>query len=119
MALIDKLKHILALEKKEVKKVIDLDVQKQGNKKYPYGKGSSLSEEEKKSRISLLTQREYELYMLLLEGFTLKESANQLFIKYSTANTHMTGIYKKLGINSRAELIINYYCIKESKIKGP
>ena len=59
-------------------------------------------------RIALLTPREHELFLLLLEGYTLKESAKQLSIKYSTANTHMTGIYKKLEVNSRAELIIRY-----------
>jgi DNA-binding CsgD family transcriptional regulator len=67
-----------------------------------------IAEEEKRERVSQLTPREYELYLLLLEGFTLRESAKQLSIKYSTANTHMTGIYKKLGVRSRAELIINY-----------
>ena len=60
------------------------------------------------SKISLLTPREHQLFLLLLEGYTLKESAKQLSVKYSTANTHMTGVYKKLDVNSRAELIIRY-----------
>lgn len=67
----------------------------------------------RQSRVNLLTPREYDLYLLLLEGFTLKECAKQLSIKYSTANTHMTSIYKKLGVNSRAELIINYRSAKK------
>lgn len=46
--------------------------------------------------------------MFLLEGYTLKETANQLGIGYSTANTYQTAIYRKLHVNSRAELIINY-----------
>ena len=58
--------------------------------------------------ITFLTPRERDLFLLLLEGYTLKESAKKLDIKYSTANTHMTGIYKKLNVNSRAELIIRY-----------
>lgn len=62
----------------------------------------------KQAQISQLTPREHDLYLLLLEGFTLKESAKRLGVKYSTANTHMSGIYKKLGVRSRAELIINY-----------
>lgn len=60
------------------------------------------------SLVKILTPRESQLYHLLLEGFTLKESAEALSIKYSTANTHMTGVYKKLKVNSRAELIIKY-----------
>jgi DNA-binding CsgD family transcriptional regulator len=66
------------------------------------------SDEEQRRRLALLTPRERELFLLLLEGYTLKESAKRLSVKYSTANTHMTGIYKKLNVNSRAELIIRY-----------
>ena len=55
-----------------------------------------------------LTPREVDVFRLLLEGYTLRETADQLGVKYSTANTHMTAIYKKLGVNSRAELIIRY-----------
>lgn len=73
-----------------------------------YNNQLNIDENDKKKRVSLLTPRERELYLLLLEGFTLKESAQRLSIKYPTANTHMTGIYRKLGVNSRAELIINY-----------
>ncbi len=56
-----------------------------------------------------LTPRELDVFRLLLKGYTLQETANQLSVKYSTANTHMTAIYKKLGVNSRAELIIRYH----------
>lgn len=63
---------------------------------------------EPSERLALLTLREREFFLLLLEGYTLKESAKRLNVKYSTANTHMTGIYKKLGVHSRAELIIQY-----------
>ena len=70
---------------------------------------TNLTENERKKRIMSLTPREHDLFLLLLEGFTLKESAKQLSVKYSTANTHMTGIYKKLNVNTRAELIINYH----------
>lgn len=84
-----------------------------------YGKRLNITEDDKKKRVVLLTPREHDLYLVLLEGFTLKESAEQLSIKYSTANTHMTGIYKKLGVNSRAELIINYRYIDGANNKGP
>jgi len=60
-------------------------------------------------RLTLLTPRERDLFFLLLDGYTLKESAKQMSVKYSTANTHMTGIYKKLNVKSRAELIIKYH----------
>ncbi len=73
-----------------------------------YDQKPDMDEAYKQRQIALLTPREQELFLLLLEGYTLKESAQKLSIKYSTANTHMTSIYKKLGVNSRAELIINY-----------
>jgi DNA-binding CsgD family transcriptional regulator len=69
-------------------------------------------EKSKIKKVMQLTPREYDVYLLLLEGYTLKECADKLSIKYSTANTHMTGVYKKLGINTKAELIINYRDIK-------
>ncbi len=69
---------------------------------------STLSGNEQTRRLAFLTPRERELFLLLLEGFTLKESAKQLSVQYSTANTHMTSIYKKLQVKSRAELIIRY-----------
>jgi DNA-binding CsgD family transcriptional regulator len=83
-----------------------------------YGKLLTSTESEKQKQVTLLTPRERDLYLLLLEGFTLKESAEQLLIKYSTANTHMTGIYKKLGVKTRAELIINYREIKGDKLNS-
>ena len=70
------------------------------------------NKEKKFNNVSTLTQREFEMFHLLVEGYTLKECAAQLSIKYSTANTHMTSIYKKLEVNTKAELIIKYRGIK-------
>mgnify|MGYP000882370581 CR=1 FL=1 len=57
---------------------------------------------------SLLTARETDVFRLLVEGYTLQETADRLGVKYSTVNTHVTALYKKLGVRSRAELIIGY-----------
>ncbi len=69
---------------------------------------------ERDERLLALTRRERELLLLLLDGCTLKEAAGALSVQYSTANTHMTSLYKKLGVTSRPELIIQYreLCIK-------
>lgn len=69
----------------------------------------NLSYEEKSESIDNLSAQERETYLLLLEGFTLKECAKQMGIKYSTVNTYTTAVYKKLKVNTRAELIINYH----------
>lgn len=55
-----------------------------------------------------LTARELDVFRLLLEGYTIQETADMLGVKYSTVNTHMTAIYRKLSVTSRAELIIRY-----------
>lgn len=68
----------------------------------PEGNCPELDDSEKKERISGLTKREH------IEGYTLRETAARLKIAYSTANTHQMAIYKKLGVNSKAELIINF-----------
>lgn len=99
MALFDRLKRIWAPESGK---------KGNGGEASAYGRQINLAKDEKQKKIAALTPREHDLFLLLLEGFTLRESARQLSVKYSTANTHMTGIYKKLGVNSRAELIINY-----------
>ena len=58
--------------------------------------------------LSGLPPRETDVFLLLLEGYTLRETAALLGVKYSTANTHMTAVYKKLEVNSPAEPIIRY-----------
>lgn len=85
----------------------------------PYGKRLDISAEEKNRRINSLTQREKETFLLLLEGYKLKETANRLGIGYSTANTYQTAIYRKLCVNSRAELIINYLDAGGNKSEEP
>lgn len=81
----------------------------------PYGKKLGISRDEKVKLTQSLTPREKETYQLLLEGYTLKETAKQLEIGYSTANTYQTAVYRKLHVNSRAELIINYHDISALK----
>jgi DNA-binding CsgD family transcriptional regulator len=73
-----------------------------------YGKKLNLTTSEKLELVAKLTPREKETFFILLGGYSLKETAKQLGISYSTANTHQTAIYKKLHVNSRAELIISY-----------
>ena len=70
-------------------------------------RGRNASKAEAK-KLPDLTARELDVFRLLLEGYTLQETADLLGVKYATVNTHTTAIYKKLGVKSRAELIIRY-----------
>ncbi len=63
---------------------------------------------EKARRMKSLTRRERETFEALVQGYTLAQTAQLLGVKYPTANTHSTNLYRKLGVNSKAELIIEY-----------
>ena len=56
-----------------------------------------------------LTLREQETADLVSRGLSNKEIANQLFITEKIVKFHLTSIYKKLNVKSRAQLII--YCL--------
>ena len=71
-------------------------------------RAKSASKQELHARIDKLSVREREVFVLLLEGHTLRQIADILNLKYSTINTHHTKLYKKLQVNSRPELIITY-----------
>ncbi|MEN6351701.1 MAG: helix-turn-helix transcriptional regulator, partial [Syntrophomonas sp.] len=53
-----------------------------------------------------LSKRETEVCQLLIQGYTLRQISAVLSIGYSTVNTYCTSLYRKLGINSRIELLI-------------
>lgn len=55
-----------------------------------------------------LTPRERDVFDLLIKGTKLKDIAVELGVKFSTINTHQKKVYKKLGVNSRAECILRY-----------
>jgi DNA-binding NarL/FixJ family response regulator len=56
-----------------------------------------------------LTRREREILALLTSGLSNKEIAEKLFISVRTAERHVSNIYDKLGVHSRAETIIWSY----------
>lgn len=55
-----------------------------------------------------LTIRELELIEILSEGVANKVAADMLGVTYFTVNQHLKNIYKKLNINSKAQLISWY-----------
>ena len=62
-------------------------------------------------RLHKLTPKERAVLDLLLEGCTMKQTAQRLGVAYSTVNTHTNAIYRKLQVNSRAQLILAYHRI--------
>lgn len=62
-----------------------------------------------------LTPREKEVCALLLNAHTLRQIAGDLGIAYSTVNVHYTNLYRKLGINSRVELLVKFGVLESEK----
>ena len=56
------------------------------------------------TQLNGLTERQREVYNLIVSGKTNKEIMTELFIEQSTLKSHINQIYKKIGIKSRREL---------------
>lgn len=52
-----------------------------------------------------LSQRELQILSQLYKGAPLKEFANSLFITESTLKTHLSSIYRKMGVRNRVQAI--------------
>jgi DNA-binding NarL/FixJ family response regulator len=60
------------------------------------------------NEVSDLTTRELEILELLAKGFQSKEISGQINISYWTVVTHVTHIYEKLHVRSRAEAVAKF-----------
>jgi DNA-binding NarL/FixJ family response regulator len=57
------------------------------------------------SNPALLTRRELDVLQLLKEGLQNKEIATKLFISAKTVDHHISAIFFKLDVNSRAKAV--------------
>ena len=71
----------------------------QSSRPIPLTRGAPLDHER-------LTPRESEVLTYLSKGFTIKEIASLMGIKWFTVNDHIKSIYKKLNVSSRAEAAV-------------
>lgn len=62
-----------------------------------------------------LTSREMEILMLMTQGKTNQEIADELFIALKTAKTHVSNILSKLDVQDRTQAVI--YAFKHSLVK--
>ena len=60
-----------------------------------------------------LSNREAEVAELVSKGLSNKEVANQLFVTEKTVKFHLTNIYKKMNVKSRAQLIV--WCMPHTR----
>jgi len=60
------------------------------------------------TKVSSLTNREREIFSILLTEKSPKEIAYLLKVSYYTVDFHRKNLYRKLGIRSRTELFARY-----------
>lgn len=55
---------------------------------------------------NILTQRELEIYNLLVKNKSTKEIASNLSISEKTVRNHVSNVIQKLGVTSRTQAIL-------------
>ncbi|OLY92366.1 LuxR C-terminal-related transcriptional regulator [Cnuella takakiae] len=69
------------------------------------------------SRLPQLTDREQDLYQLLLKGWDNKRMAAHLQISGATVNFHLKNIFIKMEVRSRAELLARHLELVAKQVK--
>ncbi|MET3290613.1 helix-turn-helix domain-containing protein [Brevibacillus fluminis] len=64
----------------------------------------------------LLTNREREVFELLVQDKTTKEIAGQLFISEKTVRNHISNVMQKLGVKGRSQAVVELVRLGELKI---
>ena len=55
---------------------------------------------------SILTKREKEVFILLIQNMTTKEIADKLYISEKTVRNHISNAMQKLGVKGRAQAVV-------------
>lgn len=53
-----------------------------------------------------LTAREMEIYRLVVKNYSNKEIGKKLYISQPTVKSHVSSIFRKLGLNNRTQLVL-------------
>jgi LuxR family transcriptional regulator of spore coat protein len=64
----------------------------------------------------LLTNREREVFELLVQDKTTKEIAQQLFISEKTVRNHISNVMQKLNVKGRSQAVVELVRMGELKI---
>lgn len=78
---------------------------------------ASIRDGESPTEVVLLTEKELTLLEGVQAGRSNKELAESLFLSQRTVEYHLTGIFAKLGVHSRAEAVLS--ARKQGLIGGP
>ncbi|CCQ98622.1 transcriptional regulator [[Clostridium] ultunense Esp] len=64
----------------------------------------------------ILTNREREVFELLVQDKTTKEIAKQLFISEKTVRNHISNVMQKLGVKGRSQAVVELVRMGELEI---
>jgi LuxR family transcriptional regulator, maltose regulon positive regulatory protein len=76
---------------------------------YPEPLAPSRPESAHPGLIEALTECEMEVLVWMAEGLTYQKISEQLWISVNTVRYHVKGLYRKLGVSSRAEAMTKAY----------
>lgn len=62
---------------------------------------------------NILTQREKEVFNLLIQNMTTREIANELGISEKTVRNHISNAMQKLGVKGRAAAVVELLKLNE------
>lgn len=62
----------------------------------------------RKSKATILTDRQKEILELLVDGKSYDQISKQLFISYETVRSHIKNLYKALHVNKKSQAIAMY-----------
>ena len=62
---------------------------------------------------NILTNREKEIFILLIQNKTTKEISNKLNISEKTTRNHISNVIQKLGVKSRTQALVELVKLKE------
>lgn len=65
---------------------------------------------------NILTKREKEIFILLIDNYSTKEIASSLGISEKTVRNHISNVMQKLGVNGRASAVVELLKLKELSI---
>ena len=65
---------------------------------------------------SILTKREREVFLLLVQNKTTKDIASDLSISEKTVRNHISNVMQKLGVKGRASAVVELLILIEIKL---
>lgn len=69
--------------------------------------------------IKIITNREYQIFQLLVDGYTTNEISNFLNISKKTVRNHISNVIQKLGVTNRNQAILELLKLEIVFLKNP